>query len=467
MTLLLLLKTDAAPVGDQARVTRVGVEVLGTPDTIKSRVTRVGVEVLGVWDGLELRVTRIGVEAASLEYAITEFNPSALPAVLPEVFIANWIDVVQVTSNWQSSLSKARSTQEERWSLTDRPVRTVSVRLSGLSKKQAVRIGQQMHRLVSEETFFPLYSDQSKVTDVTGAVVTGDFQYKRFFDNQRISLVKVGTRGDIDSVEFGQVLSVTNTTMNLKAVPSSTDYNRIYPLFESNELRTVGLTTQNRDTVDVLVTAVEKEGWGTLPSIADSSGFATYFDWFVFPFRANRTSPVQTNVVRDSESFVLGRGSHVELRGDKAYSVVRWGFNFFSRSKWWDFARFFELHRGRNVPFFAAVDRNEFEDPVATTSHVDVTARGIFTDFVDSVEYIALGTAIIKVGSIVDNGSTWRIVFAKPLTAVDSSVRVTRAAKFRFVETSYEESWSSDSIVSVSVVVVELRKDRPVDVENL
>ena len=161
-----------------------------------------------------------------------------------------------------------------------------------------------------------------------------------------------------------------------------------------------------------------------------------------------------------------GRSSLVLPRGEYAAATISWNFTFLNRANFWRLARFFDIHRGRARAFFAPVDRNELTVVSLTSSYMDIQPYGVFEDAEKLIKFVALDYEIVKVESITDNTTSWRVTFAK--AAVNTSPkRVCRASKFRFDQSSLTEEWRSPEICSVNLNAVEIRRDEVLDVGNL
>ena len=446
MTLLLLLP-GAGVAGPEMRVTKMGIEILssGAP-------------------GGEMRVTKFGVEILALESVVGDMEPLDLPDIVPEFFISNWVTQVQLESDWLTAIGQSRTLHEERWALTDRPYRRQQIKFSALSQKETQRLQQQLYRMAGSRSLVPLYCDVSRVTDITGAVVTCDTQNRRFFPNQRVLLARL-SRGVIVEWELGLTISVTSTTLTLDASPG-VSYTRVYPLLDVEVAQTFKTKSLTRDTMEVDAEFFEVEGFSAFPAQLSEAGLTKYFDWFVLDIRPNRESALEETISHPATVTESGRSSLVLPRGEYAAATISWNFTFLNRANFWRLARFFDIHRGRARAFFAPVDRNELTVVSLTSSYMDIQPYGVFEDAEKLIKFVALDYEIVKVESITDNTTSWRVTFAK--AAVNTSPkRVCRASKFRFDQSSLTEEWRSPEICSVNLNAVEIRRDEVLDVGNL
>lgn len=402
-------------------------------------------------------------------------TPLELPAVLSQWLIANWGEPIQVTSEYTTDVSTAVTTNEERLQLADRPLRTQSVRLTGLNAARSAEILMSVMRLGTERQVWPLYSDHSRVTATSagaGDQLYLDTRYRRFFLNGLIMVHDWSAAAGIQNVEIHQIREIYDDHIRTYD-PLTLTFNagdRVYPLLDA-ELQ---LENSHQLVVPAYATATvevtEVSGGSALPATVPrgDDGFSdTYSGLAIFSPRADWTRGASVSVIRSGTAGSVGRARVIEVSGDRPRLEFTQDFAFLSRADWWDLHRFLDARRGRAYPFWYVAPHRLFE-PVSMTS-VDITVKALknIEDVEAFIQYLGFrlydGTQAIRgVDGVTDNlDGTWTIDFDSSLLGVtiDDVRTLTSAHLVRLASDAVTESWTTDEVVEMRVTFRELPRD--------
>jgi hypothetical protein len=410
-------------------------------------------------------------------------TPQSLPAVLSRELIANWSQRIQVISEYQTDITQALDTNEERLQLVDRPLRTQSVQLSGMNKDQSAELFNLAMRLGKERQILPLYPDRSRLT-ATAAAAQKEVQcttaYRRFHKAQRVMVHDWSASGEIGTVELGVIDEVLSDRLVLVSNLSNTfdTSSRVYPLLDTEIQLNNRWDLFTRETASGVLRASEIVGHHTLPATVprDSDGFsATHNGLAIFSPKADWTTGARVGVIREGSSSIVGRGRVINTRGTRPRLEFTQSFTFLSREDWWNLHRFLDARRGRAYPFFYAAPHDLFTPTALTSTTLTVEALRNTEDFEDFIQYLAIklydGTIHIRgyTSPITDLGSTWEIDFDTPLLGVSLSdvQSVTSAHKVRNKTDQMVESWLNDEVVQMDVTFQELPKDESVSTADV
>lgn len=428
------------------------------------------------------RSTKVVVEAL---YRVQDppLTPQSLPAVLSRELIANWSQRIEIFSEYQTDITQALDTNEERLQLVDRPLRTQQVQLSGMNKAQSTELFNLAMRLGKERQVLPLYPDRSRLT-ATAAAAQKEVQcttaYRRFHKAQRVMIHDWSASGEIGTVEIGVIDEVQSDRLVLVSNLANTfdTSSRVYPLLDTE------IQLENRydlftgTAASGVVTASEIAGHHTLPATVprNTDGFSATHDGLpIFSPKADWTTGAEVAVIREGSSSLVGRSRVISPRGTRPRLEFQQAFTFLSRADWWDLHRFLDARRGRAYPFFYAAPHDLFTPTALTSTTLTVEALRNTEDFEDFIQYLAIklydGTIHIRgyTTPITDNGSTWDIDFDTALLGVTlADVRsVTSAHKVRNKSDVMTESWINDEVVQMRVTFQELPKDEAVNTADV
>ena len=476
------------------RITRHAIEVMGTHVIPQyRRVTRNAIEVMATADLSKTqprRVTRHAIEVMG-RYEEKTVTPATLPTVLPHHIIANWRGGVSLETAYQVDVTRSSEKgTEERWLLWNRPVRTQSVLLSGLSRTESTRLIMNLARAADQGNPVPVYPDHTKVTayDVSvPEVLTCDTSRRRFFVGGRVLFHGWSDYPtvDPDTVEYGIISSLTDTTLTLESAPSGTPAVgwRVFPVMDA-EVQLQGAAQLLSDEVaEVSFTATERIGETALPPIAcEGSDVSStrYVDGTpVLDIRPTWGVQIQVLILRDGEQQPFGRGNSVVKDSERP----RWGFRItfrpLNRTDAWDLLQFLDSLRGRTNDLMVPNPKTmmKLDDPlVAWSKTIDVVADGELENFQDYIEFVALvwrdlTTDVLAVASVASvDSDTWRITLVEPLPSwvtTKTLLSLTTAHRCRSSGDTYREEWDTNETLSLGMDFVELLQEEDVSVTDL
>lgn len=423
-------------------------------------------------------MTRIVLEVLANENLQPLVSPLALPAVVPNYFMANWQTAIEIEESWSTDVApSADAGAEERRSLVDRPYRTMAVQLTALTRSEVHRLWMNITRLADARGPMPLYSDHARVTGaVAGDIIPCDTTYRRFFKGARIAIHTWASNRPA-SVQYYLILEVKptyiRTTTTITGSFGSGD--RVIPMIDVEiALETSGLHV-TREKTNLVLRVNEVVGQSALPplvNIANVVGTQFFEDDPIFVTRPDWSTGVQSGVVRVGRSYGLGRGQIVFTEGERPQQRHELAIVNPTRAALWEVKRHVDSRRGRGRPQWLLNPSNLYELVAITSTYADITAEGNIEDMEDFIEAIGFeqrdGTVTIaRIATITDNTTTWRVNFETALASVPSSVwRCSSAHHVRLSNDGIREQWQNDEVSQVSVSFIDLLAEEAVEFDT-
>lgn len=467
------------------RNTRLVVRVLQQKEPLRtSRATRLTARVLQRRTIVRTsRVTRFVTRMLQQVYALSTKTVETpdLPAAMPAPFLHNWQSFVSLETAFLTDVTaSAGSASEERRSLRSSPGRTETVTFTGLTKADSARLIAACLRYMHQLNVFPLYSDVMLVTAASsGSVLKCSPDTRRVFVGQLLLVCEWNGRRLVNA----QYLTVQNVSSVRVATDPITGTipagAKIFPMMQIVPSLDVTPVLLTDDKVAVALTATEVLGATTLPpSAEDNEVELDFVPWSagrpIFSFGFDWSESLQVKLVRAGEKYGQGRDQIVDLAAARPQFGFIFKRAFLSRGDFWEYLRFAESRRGRQIPFWVVNPQTLFT--VYGISGSDIEVEPTTDDAVDwsvFLEYLGVlktdGTYYISsISSVAIDGVTKRITFtmdsAPGFTGADVR-RVTSAHLCRFARDNVSERWSTAGVVHVESEIIELLNEvsAPVD----
>ena len=465
------------------RCSRMAVEVVAQTSTPDWHVSRLAVEVLGKNLSVpgavkpDLRSSRLAVEVAARSEARPVVQPLPLPAELPPLFLHNWAQAFVVSTAWQSAITVADDLSlEVRWSLIDRPTRTLEAVLVGLSPDESRALLSHAWASSSGRWPFPLYSDHARIEAVTSATeLVCDTATRRFFPGARVVVVSFD-RHRPTAASYGVVQEVEDGLLRLAGSGvSAVVGGRVYPLIDAEvSLEPGEITYEGSRAAMVRVRATEVAGPSALPGLSRLTGPNTYRGLPILVAPIDWREPPSMAVLRPGESFTSGLAQVVYPRGLRSRMAFTLHVLGISRAAIWPVLQLFDGRRGRTRRLWA-INPGTLMDVLAV--EVDAITVGVEALFANlaavqaHVSYLGVvyadGTADVReIATVGTAASTtpgyaedWRFQLLGRISTTKAVVRVGFAHLGRFEEDSIEEEWTTPTICRTSLPFLEEVRD--------
>ncbi len=439
----------------------------------------------------------------------------------------NWRARVQVTTNWQSDISRSFYTDAQaRRQLTDRPTRSIDVELAGLDKGEVYVLNNIVQRLSSSRVPGPIYSDAVTVTSVQQVPATnrwlvfGDFKNRRFYIGQRIVVSQAPSKrfsspenflGEqlyciVRGVSYNAILiqdtDFTPTSVGSQIIPG----NKIFPLMDCRIVLNHRGTALTDRASTFNISLLEASGPMTLPgswegdpsALFPVAGGSVDFAYApdakpVYNPQLNWFDGVPKEYVRQGEERDSGKAGITKARGFRPSPV--WELPLCGdRSFMWRQLQFFDWARGRSNSFWFV----DFEAPwdirkntsgesigwgasgttsIAPTS-VQIDRTDSLTALRDFYTHIAVAFtgqsqpfAIRPIESVQTSTNSYQLNWSNPLIDTlwglftdQGQVRIYPCRLVNYGDDSFVETWETDDFCVADVQLTGVEEERNVSV---
>jgi len=445
-----------------------------------TRIYRQGVEVAaGASSGHsgDVRLRQVGLEV--MARPTPSVDALALPAGVVEAFVHNWGGEVSMETAYQTSVNNSSdNVAEERRALQDRPTRTLEISWNGMDRDSLDRILVVIKKMTENQWVVPLYQDQVYLTQAyTDAPANNNlycnFQDRRIHIGGRLAIMQFAGNYIPENVAY---VTVARKHRDYLILDSNVGFDLtvgntiVLPCMDVEYVLEPAITYTTDRVGEVKLTLQEVAGpsalvpsWHGLPD-----GWDVYQDLPIFDPAHDWSTSLQATYRKQGSQRDLGRGIITNLRGDRPRLEVSWVLSL-DREEAFKVIRFFDSRMGRALPFFT-IDPEDLWDPIAsTTSTLDISAQGTFSDL-GYFDYVGLrmqdGSKIIRgVDSIDDHSTFWRINLSENFStapSVSDIVGVARARKSRFSKDTMEERWVTDDWCRLSLSTIELLEEKEI-----
>lgn len=455
-------------------IPRLAVEVLAeAPDPVA--LHRQSAEVIvsnpGANPGASIFVRRVGVEV------LAGVPPTVTPLDLPdslELFLHNWTSVSSVDTVYSTSIDMAENTiAEERRSLSNKPIRAVTVDWMAKDRAETDKLFRLMRNVTKVRWAVPMFPDQRRLTAaVTTATTTiyCDTTDRRFYAGINVVLVETDKSGSMTGeFLYRQVTQRFSDRLILDSSVSSLPLGfwLVIPLLNAELLLEPDIVLATNYIATATFTFDEVAGASAFPPAASGNpgGFPTLEGIPIWTFSPDWKSGLKHSWKREGEIYGQGRDQIVYARGDRARLIQDHPY-LMERDEAFSALKFFDSRRGRAWPFFQ-IDQEDIWDVVSIQSaggFIGIDPFGDFDDFQEELDYIGLimsdGTYYVRpVISVQSVLGVWRVTVSPVLPtglSVANVKRVARARKVRFAEDAWKEEWTTTEVMTTKVKTIEV-----------
>lgn len=396
---------------------------------------------------------------------------------------ANWRDAVVTRSSFETNITAAFSTAEQRFGLRVTPFRTSTVLLSASGKAEVQKLRLFMQRAGQSRFLFPLYSDVTLATTAltaTATTITCDTTNRRFAVGRRVA-VCANSPDAAPTFETAVISGVTSTTLTLSAgLTNNYDIHAtILPLMESNLVLNSSGGVVTSQYAHATFTAIEAANGLQLANIvavgSTPAGYPTYGAVPIFDTEPNYAEETTFNVTRSGRMTDSGIDSIPAVYGDRAAFGFKASYPTYDRASLWKLLTFFESRGGMLLSFFGISPTVEFTATAVAVdgSTITVQANTLEYDWAYT-GYIAVrqvdGTVDVrKVAMVVRVGSSDTITFDSAITGLTlgNVQRVHHAFHARFDQDELTESWTNNVVQNTTLSIKELIEEKDVTIADL
>lgn len=427
---------------------------------------------------MTLNLNTLGLYVLS-KNPVQPVTPISSPSTVTNFVLHNWSERARISIDWRTDVSIGVTTDEERRSLVDRPYRSLTYQMTGITRDEAFKLLMNATRHTHTRSIVPLVTDYSKVTSSSsGSVINLDTSFRRFFVGARIIIHDWTNHRFPANVEFHTIVDISPSTITISGTLGKTYLagSRVYPAMDVE----VSLQQESRFVTDQVANfsldLEEVVGPSALPTTASDVSYNIEInpedglpifnlkpDWSVAPF--------SHMLVREGSIDFLGRAPHVVILGERGKNKFPINLIGLDRASAWEIITFFDSRKGRTRPFWFIPPTNLFSPTDIGVGFVDIDSSGNLqdlNDFLGSIT-IVLNTEenlIRQVTGVTDEGGgTWRISFTPTISGLITinSVRTIRLAyKCRLDKDGYQENWETNEVMSTQFEVLELLTEQDV-----
>ena len=468
------------PKTDERQVTRQGVQVLAKNPLLGiGRNSRQAVQVLGkVVNNGERRSTRQGIQVLARRAGAAVVVPLALPATLPNLFWANWIQNVRLDSAYSTDVIQSPMTvSEERRSLKSRPDRVVTAQLTGFREGELAKLQQNITAAAHRRFPIPLFSESvSVVTHDGSATIFCAPRYRRIFKGGRVVIANFGQFNRAIDVLYRTIVSIDDDRLVLDSA-TTTVYKpgaRIAPCMDVEIALEYSLNHPSGIEGDASLAFREVSGPSALlPStVDDPDGYQYHEGYPIFDLALDVGAVAMRTGIRRAGAIVpLGRGVVVSLAGERPQFTTSLPLTLMTRAQFWKLLQLFDSRRGRAKAFWLVAPIRPWEAVAIATTHVDIATAGNLQDVSDFVDHVGVrlinGIRYIReVLTVTLESGIWRITFVDPIPSITlAEIRqVAPADLVRFDDDVLSEEWESFERCRTVINTVGLLEEKEITV---
>lgn len=428
----------------------------------------------------------------------------------------DWAEGVTVGTRWPVTITKSRSDSEQRFLLTTKPRRRVTLRFHAWGGRfplfpnpgvpgetEIGNLRQIMQRYANARVLVPLPSDRSRLNPVDLDVrrpdgfgwdsPNGKFGHRRYFPAGRMLFTDLiadpsklyTTQQPYAQLDWRTIASVSSTQLLTDSGEGvlpvmGTGGHHVWPALEGELMLDSLMVMETSEHALYEVTVLETPGASALDAVVDAgavpTGASSYDGLPIFDVSVNwATDRPTAALMRAGDRRTIGLDHELQLYGDKARWIIGQNQLELSRAAAWRMLEWWDSRRGQTLPFWILSPSADFplygqpSDLPADTINVGMTGlQDVDWTYITHIGAIAAdGTfRIAKIASVVDwpqaNPPYSQITFEAgqwPDELVNPR-RVTIAHKVRFNQDEFEERWITDEAMETDLSFVEIPNER-------
>lgn len=394
--------------------------------------------------------------------------PLPLPTELPQLFLANWLNALTVTSSFNTDILVAEDQTEDRIARTTIPHRELSTSFTGMNRDESQELYLMALKGALERLPLPIYPEVSFLTTATlttDKVINCDTTFRRLYTGARI-LILDPTKHLPENLTFSRITVFSATIITVEdAVGFVFPKNSlVIPLIDCHININQSGTFITDYHFNLPYTYREVEGPSSLPRMALSSNYVLHSgDPIFFPLHDWTTNPA-VSIRRPGIQFAVGNATVTTTRGSKSEVDFTLEIKALTREETIDIVSLFEDRLGRVRPFWFMNLLTLWNVSAITTTTIDIDKSSSLSLLLSELEYVGVltklgSTQIRSISNITDEGSVFRIVLDSPLSPTITLSEVSKVSPtyfVRFAEDSLVENWSTDLTCNMTLRFKEL-----------
>lgn len=400
------------------------------------------------------------------------------------VLQTDWSEPLRVDTAWQTDVTSARSTAEQRRQRRQRPRLALRTPMPALDRADLLNATMVLSRASDARALVPLWVDQTKLTSAasnTDTVLNCDTTLRRLTIGARVLIIEPRRDTVAGTWEVATISSLTSTSITVSTgiTNNYTTAARVVPLIEAE----VGLTQEGRagsgGTGRWTWLALERVGPMSLEATStpgsNPSGFDTYSSLPIFSLpSADWASGLDLGLDRPGELTPLGLAEIPTVYGSRAGLRYSYEVAALTRTNAWAVKRFFDSRAGRCYAFWACTPLTYELDTVSSTTRIDVTQIGVGDDWTRRPYLFVVetdGTTWVReIDSVNRTGGVDQLTLTTAISPqlADADIRVLgMAIKARFESDAMSEEWLTDDQMMTVLPVAEVLDDKSVTISDL
>lgn len=393
------------------------------------------------------------------------------------LFRSTWQEGIVTSTRYETSIEMASDGGEKRVGLRDRGILSIQASFTASTQTEVMRLRMLAQRLGKARSLFPAYSDISRLLEPAevGTELVCETEHRRFAPGQRVIIFRDGQEEELgqesDQFDVIEISAVSPTGITLQS-PVTRPWARgtiVAPLIEARltidptgKVMTDGVATLS-------VRAVEATSEAQLAS-PTGGDFHTYQDLPIFPDRIDYSN-VEWGPISHVSSETLNIDLIEETIGSRPRQRYAVQVSSESREKAWEVVRFFHRCKGSLKPFWMLSPMSEYSGTLTDKETLETPIVGPLNDwsfrpFV-GIRYKDGTLAVRSVQSVVRGAATDVVTFDDDFPSVSDIERICIASLCRFDTDELVETWVTDSVMSTTLVAVELLEEKEVSIPNL
>lgn len=411
---------------------------------------------------------------------------------LSRLFLASWLEGIQLDTSWPCNVVTARTAAEKRFGFTGKPSRHLRVTLRAWFTNEIWQLVNMVRRMGIARSLIPLYCDASKCTvDGSSSFLPCETANRRFYQGGHVAVATLaqGCGGIQRDLSYFRT-TITNVSADGITVNSGNvvPYGaKIYPLLEVDLGLEQSLKYITSTNVVISLLAQETAGQSALPPLVDDEedlGLSTVtVEGKTYPI-FDPDVPVDGDSVdfgfsREIRSTHSGLGTIYSLIGDRPRMRRSYGWVTFERAQAFKILRMFDRCGGQLRPFFVSAPLAPWQ--VFAIGANSMVVRGVNPAAIidwSAYPYVAIkrkgggdtATQVVPISSVTYGSGNFTVNFGASLVS-PPTVSEIKLASFgflaRFKDESISEKWVTSDHAQIQSECIEVLREYDVAVSGL
>lgn len=410
-------------------------------------------------------------------------SPDAIWA-LSSLFRTDWAGKVENRSAFETDISGALTSAEQRIGLAGRPVRTTTLEAQAHTPEQVQDLQTLVMRGTVARGLFPLASDLTLLTEpavATDTAIACDTTTRRFFAGHYAVIIRDTTEPTTSRLEVVKVTAVASGSLTIED-PLVNDYaagDVVFPLIISQPIPSNSGKLLTDSVMTASIEATEAVGL-QLPCIVEIGdtppGFSTHDGFPILPAdMVEWEDGIDVGTERDGAFELSGIEQVPGFLGSRGKGTLDLPIRCLDRNTAWDAIGLFESRGGRLLPFWLVSPSTTYEAEavVGGGTGISVTAFGEIEDW-DMRPYIAIeladGSTVVRGVDGVSRGAgldTVTFDTAVGSLLIGNIVRCTVAFFVKLSSDEMVEKWYTSETMDTTFSVIEVLEEKDITIADL